>query len=177
MKRANIMQSRLGLDLEVPDEFGYWLAGFTDGEGCFAARIQSFKDGSRALETHFTIGLRADDRAILEEIQRVLGIGTIKTRRGHYSPNPQAIYGVYCTADFYHIIVPLFERYPLRAKKAKDFQIWKRIVYIEYHEGGHHGLGKDVSGRTRGSAPLPESYWQKIGLLVSQLREGRKFKP
>ena len=167
------MQRRFGLDLEVPDEFGYWSAGFTDGEGCFQAHIKkNRKTGRRELTLRFEIGLRADDEPTLKRFQDMLGIGKIMPQKaGRANWNPQIRYSVWRIADLYHVIVPLFERYPLYSKKAKDFAIWKTLVAIKYQEGGRHCLG----GRLRGSLPTPECFWDKVVPLVKELKEQRKF--
>lgn len=169
------MQRRLGLDLEIPDDFGYWLAGLTDGEGCFFAKIY-VREGFPRLHTRFLLNLRADDITVLEEIRSTLGIGRI----GHVRPrakgkNPQVRYIVTRTADLYHVIIPLFEAYPLRSKKVKDFDIWKQIVSIHYHEGQPRRLGHAPGGRALGLAPIPSAHWDKIEPLLEQLEKAREY--
>jgi hypothetical protein len=52
--------------------FGHWFAGFVDGEGCFLiTRV------GKSYRCIFSLHLRGDDRPILEEIHRNLGIGTV----------------------------------------------------------------------------------------------------
>lgn len=163
------MQKRLGLDLNIADDFGHWLAGFVDGEGCFLAFIERRPDDRPHLRTSFQITLRADDEPILQIIKKTLGIGRIfklKASPGDISPNPTVRYAVKRTGDAYHVLLPFFERYPLRAKKLEDFHIWKQIVVIKYLEG-----------RPQGPTRLSESFWAKVIPLVNQLRDGRKFKP
>jgi hypothetical protein len=66
--------------------------------------------------------LRRDDSYILEEIVKFLKCGTVR-----YSPN-FATFGI---ADVWTIqarIVPNFFRFPLRAKKSRDFKIWSEGV-------------------------------------------------
>lgn len=163
------MQRRLGLDLEIPDDFGHWLAGFTDGEASFVVTIHNRPDGRRNLRMPFQITLRADDEAVLRKIKDTLGIGRLfrlKASPGDLSPHPSVRYNVKRIADLYHIIVPLFEKYPLQSKKANDFALWKEIVAIKYHEG-----------RPQGPTRLPQSFWDKVMPLVKQLKQARKFSP
>ena len=170
------MQRRLGLDLEVPDDFGHWLAGFTDGEGRFLANIYLRKTGpyygERLLHTRYFINLRQDDRAILEQIRIVLGVGKIWVRRNvRPNQNPEVVYCIGPVTDLYHIVIPLFEKYPLRAKKAREFGVWKKIIETRCLEGNQTGPRLQ-----RGRPPLPESYWRKIGPLVEELKEIRRFR-
>lgn len=168
------MQKRLGLDLEIPDEFGHWMAGFTDGEGHFKAIIIINQSGYPQLEMSFKIKLRADDKTLLEMIHNTLGVGNLFDEPGRPPGKPQIVYRVRRTADLYHIIVPLFKKYPLLSKKATDFEIWKQLVDIGYHaqrNRGAYGL------RGKGRHPHPESFWAKVEPLVTRLKQGRKFQP
>lgn len=161
------MQRRLGLDLEVPDEFGYWLAGFTDGEACFAASLTVDKNGYHNLYTRFVIEIREDDRAILEEIRDILKVGGVWRRAQRGGSKPLVAYYVTRNADLYHVIIPLFEKYPLRTKKARDFSIWRELVGIQYHQVRKFRMHGDQTPR--------QSYWKKISDLVNELQDRRKF--
>jgi DNA modification methylase len=103
--------------------FGYWLAGFTDGEGCF--RVQRHERGTHVCA--FQIKLRRDDRAVLERIRRYVGHGTVRDVEGSGNSKDQATYVVQdqqgCEA-----LVGLFRRFPLTAKKALDFEVWADAV-------------------------------------------------
>ena len=98
------------------DEFGHWLSGFVDGEGCFLIR-----HGRQHLAV-FEIGLRDDDLPILQLVQSYFGCGTI------YFKHSIATYKVWDTVDLVTYLLPHFEKYPLRGKKANDFRIWKEAV-------------------------------------------------
>jgi len=65
-----IWQRALGIDLDIPDGFGNWFAGFVDGDGCFL--INARGDGC-TLE----ISLRGDDQAVLHQIRNALGVGNL----------------------------------------------------------------------------------------------------
>lgn len=162
-----MMQRRLGLDLEVSDQFGYWLAGFTAGEGCFYAGIAHTR-GYKYLRLSYSISLRTDDRPGLEYIQETLGIGKLyNVKQSGGNPHGLASYTVHRIADLYHVIVPLFEKYPILPcfKKARDFQIWKELVEIHYLQGGKQGPG----------IFLPQAYWDKVEPLVEQLKAARQY--
>ncbi len=113
---------------EDRNRFGDWLSGFSDGESCFIL--------TRCKRSHFTTGaakfviaLRADDRSILELIQSYWQCGSIHRRVGPIG-RPQFRLSVSCCADLAEIVVPHFENHPLRAKKRRDFAIWKTGVQL-----------------------------------------------
>lgn len=104
-------------------EFGCWLAGFVAGEGHFFIR----KQNAGGYACGFGVKLRVDDLPVLEEIRARVGHGRIYCRDGWHNSNPQADWKVAdrtgCAA-----LVEIFDRYPLRAKKAGDFFIWREAV-------------------------------------------------
>jgi len=116
---------------EITDAEGYWLAGFTAGEGCFSFRKNNHDNPRTNYGCQFQIRLRDDDRAILEELRETLGIGNIHDRPVHISDSfnrqPQTIFQVQAIAECAEL-VKVFKKYPLRAKKGKDFEIWARMV-------------------------------------------------
>ncbi len=112
------------------DAFGHWLSGFTDGEGCFYLGAE-VRRSRRTPVAWLSLSLRADDAAILEAIRDYLGCGKI-TGRPRSTSRPQTELRIIRTSDLMLRVVPHFERYPLRAKKARDFVIWKEAVTLFY---------------------------------------------
>lgn len=116
---------------KIDPDFGHWFAGFTDGEGCFLIHPVKVK-GVTYYAAKFVIRLRDDDLPILTEIQRCLGFGRIHrfTRQTHTpGANPGASFEVANAYECWRL-VEIFEHYPLRAKKRRDFDIWKRFVEL-----------------------------------------------
>ena len=116
----------VSLDLgypEITSEFGHWLAGFADGEGCF--RIRRVVDTYQCL---FQIGLHERDSSILREIQDNLGIGNISRFKNSQHPSFQCRWTVTDKSGCLRI-VQIFEEFPLRSKKKEDFYIWKQAVH------------------------------------------------
>ncbi|MDD3915305.1 MAG: LAGLIDADG family homing endonuclease [Bacteroidales bacterium] len=115
---------------------GEYIAGFTAGEGCFHIGVEYKKNAPRPqIRAMFTIQLRADDVSVLEQIKDYLKCGNINV---YERKNGQraACYRVGRKKDLVNIIIPFFERYPLRAKKQQDFYIWKIVVGMidnDYH--------------------------------------------
>lgn len=108
-------------------EFGHWLAGFIAGEGCF--RIHKGKGGGY-YATHFTLKLRNDERPILEEIVARTGIGHLKaddTCRGNAQPT--LVWTVQSKAECLKLVT-LLDQFPIRARKARDYAIWREAVHF-----------------------------------------------
>jgi len=137
---ASGFQSQNGKKQGVPDtsgisdSFGHWLAGFVAGEGHFgiARRGESFHPS-------FRIALRSDDDAALHDICRELGFGKISycsTKTTHV-----AVFGVYAYVEAIALIA-LLRRFPLRAKKQRDFEAWARC--IEYGHTTYRAKTVDI---------------------------------
>ena len=83
---------------------------------------------SGSIDCSFSIALRLDDQQILLELQQRLGIGRVYSERvTNRRSKPQAAWRVHDKAGVRRL-VEVFDRYPLRAKKARDFAIWRRAV-------------------------------------------------
>ncbi len=140
-------------DIKVSDAFGYWFSGFTDGEGCFEIGKRNGRNPCANYKCHFTISLRDDDQFILEAIHGILDIGTIRNvpARTNDARNrqPQVEWVAYAIADCAKL-VEIFERFPLQAKKQKDFSVW-RCAVVE--------LQKPVSNR---NPELLDYYFHRI---------------
>lgn len=127
--------ARLGRvsNIIVPDlspDFGYWFAGLTDGEGTFVIVVDK-----KAMSARFALRLRRDDRPTLEYIQATLGFGKLYDID---DPNGKAVARNGKPNSVYHLnnikecdaLATVFERFPLRSKKAHDFQIWSEAVRL-----------------------------------------------
>ena len=113
------------------DGFGHYIAGFIDGEGSFV--ITTCGPSSGAANCRLQIKLRDDDAAILYEIQKRTGLGRIYAepvsgrKRDTSNWHPQVFWKVHSKQDCARAVL-LLERFPLRAKKRRDFDIWRLAV-------------------------------------------------
>ena len=119
----------------VPDDFGHWLAGFIDGEGCFGITRKPHIDSRITYACLLGISLRDDDADILHEIQARTGCGnlTFRPRRRTGGRNFDTKPGVHWNVHNRHDcmrIDELLTRFPLRAKKARDFAIWHEALRV-----------------------------------------------
>lgn len=108
-----------------------YIVGFVDGEGCFCVSISKNKTLKRRVEVRplFEIELRADDRPILERIQTTLGCGRIyHLDYERYGWSPHAKYKVSSAKELADKILPFFRKHPLQAAKAKNFEIFAKVV-------------------------------------------------
>lgn len=111
------------------NSFGHWLSGFTDGEGCFCLTLAAPRPGTNANPVAFyAITLRLDDLPILRLVQSYLGCGSLTLRPTKGASQPSAEFRVLKVADLVTKVIPHFDLYPLRAKKAEDYQVWKQGV-------------------------------------------------
>ncbi len=113
---------------------GDYIAGFTDGEGCFAIKFRRDKKQNKLDKkikeyfywgAEFAIVLRNDEINILEQIKHTLDCGSI-VKQGE----GELRYTVQNPKDLLQKIIPFYERNRLRAKKYFDFLLWKKAVEI-----------------------------------------------
>ena len=152
----------------MTDEFGNWLAGFVDGEGCFKVeRALHHRKHYYTYRPGFAIALRSDDRPLLERIHSELGVGYLYTyNRETTTTNRYSFFTVQGAAQC-QVIVDVFTRYPLRSKKASDFHIFARAVEVAH--GYRRGGGKNVWAH---NAILRE----QMEKLYQELTENRRYK-
>ena len=118
------------------DAFGNWLSGFTDGEGCFGLHRHGVNPSTgkrRGYHGLFRIELRGDDSGVLSSIKEYLGCGNLGGSPANlgYSPrkvNPTCTYFVSDNKSLHDVVIPNFEKFPLRSKKARDFAIWSQAI-------------------------------------------------
>jgi len=173
-----------GIEAAAPPHLGWWATGLVDGEGCFYAQIKHRSIASNArpgkprypsveFGCEFSVLMRADDRAALQQLRDFLGVGKVRVRRTTYPtgksgsrPNILADFKVNRTLDLVNVVIPHFERFPLQTKKARDFVVWKEIVLLAASLRGKPGWWK-----------VDPSKKDSAFSLVASLREGRKFDP
>lgn len=108
--------------------FGAWLSGFVAGEGSFSLTMR--RDCPRAA---FNMQLRSDDAAVLHLIQSYWmcgGVYLINRKDDGRIRNQAVSLTVYKHEHLETILIPHFEMFPLFAKKARDFDWWKKGVRL-----------------------------------------------
>lgn len=119
------------------EPFLHWLAGFIDGEGTFYIR----RNPAGNYHCSFRLTVRDDDNAIMEEIRDRVGIGTIQwvPKRTANNGNPQTCWSVNAKAECLRL-VDVLDAHPLRAKKSRDYAIWRTAVmdWATAQKSQHH---------------------------------------
>jgi hypothetical protein len=116
----------------VPADIGYYLAGFSDGEGSFNVSFRPRPDYSIPWKVSLSFNVSQKDRVILALFKRHLGCGTLRGR-----PDGVWYYEVTNLNAIVENVIPFFERFPfLSAKKKRDFAKFKQIVAL-MQRGAH----------------------------------------
>lgn len=126
----------------------YWLAGFTQADGCFHIRVVKSKTHKTGCSVKLEYSLKGNDSLPLKLLYNKLNMGNIS----------QDSTGVWCykSSGFKTALslINYFDRFNLFADKYKDY-IKFRKVYIMITEGKHlenKGIKKIISIKTKGSS-------------------------
>ena len=127
-----------------------WIAGFTDGEGCFSISVVK-NEGCRLgwqVQHEFAITQSASSMAALEAVRSHLGCGhIIVSHRSDNHREPLARYSVKRRRDVVYVIIPFFEAHPLMTAKRNDYELFCEAMEIV--TAGRHlevsGLGEIAS--------------------------------
>jgi len=114
--------------MKVP---GDYIAGLTDGEGCFSLVVRKDTRHERkskatyfSWKAAFIISLRIDDKDLLDSVRETLTCGSVTFNSG------SARFQVSNLDDLRDRIIPFFDHHKLYGKKAKDFAVWREAVDI-----------------------------------------------
>jgi hypothetical protein len=166
------------------DAFGHWLSGFVDGEGCFM--IHSIMNYTRVRAPQpvgvFRVALRADDEQTLRLIQSYWGCGTVilnENKKPYYSNSkPISIYNATRIEDVASIIVPHFDKYPLRAKKRCDYAIWREGVLLIREVSSRPLKYRPGHAPNRHGGTYPkwtDAERERFDSLCAELKAGRRY--
>ncbi len=130
---------------QIPQELGYYLAGFVDGEGSFNVSLRQKPDYHLKWQPVLSFNVSQRDLTNLLTLKEILGCGIIKKRR-------DGVHSLDITTPSNVIlkVIPFFKRFPFRSEKArKNFAIFCEIAAL-MNIGDHkhiEGLKKIVSIR------------------------------
>jgi intein-encoded DNA endonuclease-like protein len=108
---------------KVPNNMGYYLAGFVDGEGSFNVSFKKVNDRSLNWRVTACFNVSQRERRILELLQEALQCGKIRRRWDsvHY-------FEVNSYVDLREKVIPFFHRYPLlSSNKNGTLELFSQI--------------------------------------------------
>jgi len=110
----------------IPDTIGYYLAGFTDGEGSFNVSFRPRSDYVFPWKVSLCFNVSQRERAILEILRAHLGCGTMRQRADGIW-----YFEVNNLADLLQNVIPFFERFGfLSTKKQRDFAKFVELASV-----------------------------------------------
>ena len=116
---------------QIPPSIGWYLSGFTDGEGSFNVSLRK-KDYSVGWQISPTFNVSQRDSTVLMLLKRWLGCGTLRSRK-----DGVMYYEVTNLTALKERVLPFFERFGfLSASKKTNFRIFQEIVKL-MTEGYH----------------------------------------
>ena len=109
----------------------YWIAGFTDGEGCFAISVINNPTTrfGKQIFPEFVVAQGAKSLNALEGIKKFFGCGSIILNK-RYDNHNEHLYK-YCVRSVRELsdkVIPFFDEFNLRTAKKEDFKIFKKVV-------------------------------------------------
>ena len=106
---------------------GYYLSGFTDGEGSFnISIINRMKDYRHGWKVSLSFNVSQKDDTLPKIFQKVLNCGTIRYRKDGI-----CYFEVRKTKDIIEVVIPFFVKFPLISKsKMETFRIFGQVAQI-----------------------------------------------
>ena len=104
-----------------------WIAGFIDGEGRFHIGISKHKDlrSGYQILPELTVVQHQRDVDLLHELRSAMNCGVV--RRNHAD---RYCWRVRNLKNLSEVIIPFFEKYPLRSKKSIEFLKFRKVVMM-----------------------------------------------
>ena len=116
----------------IPERVGYYLAGFTDGEGSFNVSFRRREDYNMPWKVSLCFNVSQRDKIVLALFKRYLQCGTLRGRE-----DGVWYYEVNNFNAIWQNVIPFFDKFGfLSSKKKRDFSKFKRIARL-MKEGQH----------------------------------------
>jgi len=110
-----------------------WIVGFIDGEGCFHIGISKHTDlrfGYQVLP-ELTVVQHQRDLDLLYELRSTMNCGVVRRNHGD-----RFCWRVRNLKNLTELIIPFFDKYPLKSKKSLEFIRFRKVVMM-MQEGRH----------------------------------------
>jgi len=121
-------------------EFGEYITGFTDGEGSFSVSFSRRKKMKTGLEVRpsFSISQHQRNLEILKKIRGYFQVGGIRYSKSDHNYK----YEVRSIKDLTDVIIPHFQKYPLKTSKKRDFKLFEKISKLIH--SNHHLSSENI---------------------------------
>jgi hypothetical protein len=111
---------------QIPQRIGFYLAGFTDGEGSFNVSFRKRGDYAMPWKVSLCFNVSQRDKVILTLFKEHLKCGTMRSR-----PDGVWYYEVNHFTAIVENVIPFFDRFGfLSAKKQRDFAKFKQLALL-----------------------------------------------
>ena len=110
-----------------------WIVGFIDGEGCFhigISRHDDLRSGFQVLP-ELTVVQHQRDLDLLFELRTTMNCGVVRRNHGD-----RFCWRVRNLKNLSDVIIPFFDKYPLKSKKVLDYIKFRKVVMM-MQEGEH----------------------------------------
>jgi histone H3/H4 len=110
----------------------WYITGLVDGEGSFHIALYKDKHMKTAIKVipEFHISQNYSSIRVLKEVKKYFQCGNIKANHQGNQKDQTYVLVIRNRNDLAKKIIPFFQKYQLRTKKAKDFQIFSKIVQM-----------------------------------------------
>lgn len=115
---------------KIDESVGNYLAGFTDGEGCFYVGVYPTSNVSLGVQVvpEFQVSQNGERIVVLQLFAEVLQCGIIKRNAPNSLRDKTWVFVVKRHDDLYSNVLPFFGKFPLRSQKYEDFLKLKQVV-------------------------------------------------
>jgi hypothetical protein len=133
LQHAGPHQNKAAYGVRVPLD-PWFVSGLTEGEGCFCVAFALRSKLRTGLEVRpsFSLSLNERDLELLRDLQTFFGCGWIRESRADRTFK----YEARAVNDLLMIIIPHFERNPLRGSKARSFVAFSDVCRM-IEQGDH----------------------------------------
>ena len=131
-----------------------WVVGFVDGEGCFFIGINPHPDMSSGYQVlpEFTVVQHQRDVQLLYALKKFFGCGVVRNNHAE-----RMAFRVRRLEHLSTLIVPFFEKHPLKSKKRIDFLSFRKVLHCM--EQGEHLTAEGI---------------EKIRVIASRMNTNRE---
>lgn len=118
----------------VLQETGWYLSGYTDGEGsfCISFSLRSKLRIGIEVRPSFSVSQNKDRSEVLRLFQETLDCGTIRPDRSDQTFK----FETRNLETLIEKVIPFFKRFPLKSSKNKDFELFSEVCLM-MNKGKH----------------------------------------